>query len=458
MAQRKTDRRNRQGEQTRTRLLEETMRLAAGHGYEGTKLSMVRRATGLSASSIYWHFSDKDQLIAAALEHAFRVQSASTPNWLDSPARQPRREDLYDKLLAFPSTDSEMDYWRFGLQLVVVRPPEESPARARFLDIRRQSVDWLGRWWERGFDEDMDQSRDAALLMGHFTVALRDGAIIRDGALIRRHGQRPLDRRRVMWLLACCLDAAEIRLAELARTERLDRLPPAAPAQVDAGEGQGPREVFLRAAEEAVAEYGYGGVTVARVCEKAGLPPSSLYWSFKDKDELISTVVAGACRRWDAARPPLAPRPEDGNWSRVLAVQLLRTMDNLAAESGVMRLGLLLLLQRAAVAEADRRNLEAVLQDMQAMTAQWFRTVLSPALADDERAELADYLAECLFILLEGLLLSRQIGERQWAPELLADLMGAALHGAALQAEQDCAVPAGSGAAAGTAVPDGGAA
>jgi len=429
VAQRKTDRPNPQGERTRELILETAVSLAARHGYEGTKVSMIRQATGLSASSIYWHFPNKDQLLSAALEHAFRVQAQGTPNWLDSKPLNPRCEDLFGKLLAFPPADEGMDYWRFGLQLAVVRPQADLTCRTRFLQMRSESFAWLGQWWERSLPEAMEQRQEAGILLGRVTVA------VRDSSFIRRHGSEALQERWVTWLLAGCLDAAADRLAE----RGLDPRPvPVAAAQAmgqsSDAEPAGPREVFLRAAAETIEESGYGGVTVARVCEKAGLPASSLYWSFKDKDELLAAVVANACRRWEDGRPVFAPRPADGNWSPVLKEVLLPTVAGFTGETSVLRLGLLLLLQRGAVPEAERLRLEQVLQDMQDMTTQWFRTVLPEDRPDLGR--LAAHLSECLFRLLEGLMLSRQIDDQPWDPELLTDLVCAALFRAAALAVQ----------------------
>lgn len=436
VAQRKTDRPNPQGERTRELILETAVALAARHGYEGTKVSMIRQATGLSASSIYWHFPDKDQLLSAALEHAFRVQAQGTPNWLDSRPVHPRSEDLFGKLLAFPPADEGMDYWRFGLQLSVVRPQTDSTCRTRFLEIRSESFQWLGQWWERSLPAGIQKRQEAGVLMGRFTVA------IRDSSFIRRHGSGMLEERWVTWLLACCLDAAADRLGERGLEPRPGTHTAEGAghlAQGSEGDPAGPREVFLRAAEETIEEYGYGGVTVARVCEKAGLPASSLYWSFKDKDELLATVVASACRRWEDRRLVFAPRPADGNWSEVLKGVLLPTVAGFTGETTVLRLGLLLLLQRGAVPEAERRRLEQVLQDMQDTTTQWFRTVLPEGRADLD--QLAAYLSECLFRLLEGLMLSRQIDAQPWDPELLTDLVCAALYRAAALAGDNAASP-----------------
>ncbi|MFJ7748827.1 TetR/AcrR family transcriptional regulator [Arthrobacter sp. NPDC097144] len=423
MTQRKTDRKNTQGAQTRTRILEEAMLLAARYGYEGTKMSMIRKATGLSASSIYWHFSDKDQLFAAALERAFELQSQSIPNWLDSPPGQSRTADLYSNILQFPRVDDTMAYWRFGLSISVVRPQVDSPARARFLQIRRESTRWLAKWWERTLPAGLEQRRAAARLLGRLTIA------IRDSEFIQRHGTTELDDDRVTWMIAACLDAAAERAVELSSIRPLDadRQAPAPAPAAQAGE-ESTREVFLRAAEDTIVEFGYDGVTVARVCEKAALPASSLYWSFKDKDDLLATVVDDACRGWDSAKPEMQPRPSDGDWSVVLRGLLLKTLEGFTARTRIRRLGLLLLLRTVSGPDAGTQRLEPVLQNMQSMTDEWFRSVLAPELEEEARFLLAAYLSECLFRILDGLMLSRQIDEEPWDPELLADLASTALH------------------------------
>ncbi len=74
------------GEQSRNRILDAATEIAAERGYEGTSIGAVSAKCGLPASSIYWHFKDKDDLIAAVIERSFT-------NWLKRVAatRGPRR-------------------------------------------------------------------------------------------------------------------------------------------------------------------------------------------------------------------------------------------------------------------------------------------------------------------------------------------------------------------------------
>src|SRR6201991_2003753 len=59
------------GELSRERILDAATEIAAERGYEGTSIGAVSAKCGLPASSIYWHFKDKDDLIAAVIERSF---------------------------------------------------------------------------------------------------------------------------------------------------------------------------------------------------------------------------------------------------------------------------------------------------------------------------------------------------------------------------------------------------
>ena len=52
-------------------ILDAATEIAAERGYEGTSIALVSKKCGLPASSIYWHFKDKDDLIAAVIERSF---------------------------------------------------------------------------------------------------------------------------------------------------------------------------------------------------------------------------------------------------------------------------------------------------------------------------------------------------------------------------------------------------
>ena len=95
---------------------------------------------GLPASSIYWHFKDKDDLIAAVIERSFG-------EWLSAwqiPAKGSPRQ-RFEGLAAQTAKaflDSP-DFIRLGLMLAFERRPVEPRAKTMFLRVRAQAFDQL---------------------------------------------------------------------------------------------------------------------------------------------------------------------------------------------------------------------------------------------------------------------------------------------------------------------------
>ena len=66
-----SSRRNARGEASLQRILEATVQLIGRYGYDNTTIARIVKATQRPASSIYWYFENKDELIAAALENSY---------------------------------------------------------------------------------------------------------------------------------------------------------------------------------------------------------------------------------------------------------------------------------------------------------------------------------------------------------------------------------------------------
>jgi AcrR family transcriptional regulator len=128
------------GEASRTRILDAATEIASERGYEGTSIGLVSTKCGLPASSIYWHFKDKDDLIAAVIERSFA-------QWLSAwqmPDEGTPRERLVGLALqvAKAMLDSP-DFLRLGLMLGLERRPVEPRARAMFIAVRAQAFDMI---------------------------------------------------------------------------------------------------------------------------------------------------------------------------------------------------------------------------------------------------------------------------------------------------------------------------
>lgn len=128
------------GELSRERILDAATEIAAERGYEGTSIALVSKKCGLPASSIYWHFKDKDDLIAAVIERSFGSWLAAWqfPAEGDAPDRMKGMAMQIAKALL----DSP-DFIRLGLMLALERRPVEARARAMFLQARAQAYSQL---------------------------------------------------------------------------------------------------------------------------------------------------------------------------------------------------------------------------------------------------------------------------------------------------------------------------
>ncbi|MFE3176482.1 TetR/AcrR family transcriptional regulator [Amycolatopsis sp. NPDC059090] len=134
MNERGTRRRRANGEESRRKILDATVEVAGERGYEGTSIALVSKKCGLPASSIYWHFKDKDDLIAAVIERSFDswLAALSLPEEDGTPLARMTglAQQVAKALLDAP------DFLRLGLMLTLERRPEEPSARTMFLQVR----------------------------------------------------------------------------------------------------------------------------------------------------------------------------------------------------------------------------------------------------------------------------------------------------------------------------------
>jgi AcrR family transcriptional regulator len=128
------------GELSRERILDAATEIAAERGYEGASIALVSKKCGLPASSIYWHFTNKDDLIAAVIERSFA-------DWLMA-WQVPDEGTARDRLVGLAMQIAKAlldspDFIRLGLMLALERRPVEPRARAMFLQARAQTHDEL---------------------------------------------------------------------------------------------------------------------------------------------------------------------------------------------------------------------------------------------------------------------------------------------------------------------------
>lgn len=83
------------GEETRQRIVVEAAKLFNQRGFEGSSMSDLMEATGLEKGGIYRHFSDKEEIAAAAFDYAWKEATQARMSDLDS------AENSVDRLRLF---------------------------------------------------------------------------------------------------------------------------------------------------------------------------------------------------------------------------------------------------------------------------------------------------------------------------------------------------------------------
>ncbi|MFC7447858.1 TetR/AcrR family transcriptional regulator [Rhodococcus daqingensis] len=160
------------GEESRRRILDAAVEVATERGYEGTSIALVSKKCGLPASSIYWHFKDKDELIAAVIERSFDT-------WLSAWA-VPDGDSPLGRITALATQVAKAlldspDFLRLGLMLTLERRPVEASARRMFLNVREQAcrrIDATMREFAPGLPDE------SVALLTTYAMAAADGLFI----------------------------------------------------------------------------------------------------------------------------------------------------------------------------------------------------------------------------------------------------------------------------------------
>lgn len=179
------------------------MEIAAERGYDGTTVAAVTERSGLPASSIYWHFGNKDGLLAATLEHSYRMWRRTAPTW----ERRVEPEDLAERIESRLQRGAKAlaqnpEFWGMGLMLTLEQRVKEPEARRLYLQVRRDTEDVITTWWQDVLGSaTAPADPEAARRLARFYMLMMDGMFIqvRGGA-----GRSP---RRQVALLAQGLTA-----------------------------------------------------------------------------------------------------------------------------------------------------------------------------------------------------------------------------------------------------------
>ncbi|WP_201787114.1 TetR/AcrR family transcriptional regulator [Actinoplanes sp. TFC3] len=169
MAERK---RRANGEESRRRILAAAVEVATERGYDGTSIAAVSQKSGLPASSIYWHFANKEALFEAVLEDRFEV-------WMRSVTAPEGSSEMQAAMMLASGTADAFheapEFLRLGFMLVLERRPTELSARKRFLDLRD-----IGRQRLADFAVQLAPAADPAAVdrLLSYAIAAADGMFL----------------------------------------------------------------------------------------------------------------------------------------------------------------------------------------------------------------------------------------------------------------------------------------
>jgi len=202
-------------------------------------------------------------------------------------------------------------------------------------------------------------------------------------------------------------------------------------------DGEASRSRILDAAAEIAGERGYEGTSIARVRERAGLPASSIYWYFADKDELIAAVIERSFDRWLAQAESALPRSGALSQAETVATGLRAIAQALLDAPEFLRLGLMLMLEKRPEEPTARRLFLKVRDTARERTAVFYREVF-PALAEAQVQQLAAFT----LAVVDGVFISHEVEQERTGDHTLLDsfdLIAAAVLGVADQFSADVA-------------------
>lgn len=162
------------GVESRQRILDAAADIAGERGYEGTSIAAVSAKCGLPASSIYWHFKDKDDLIAAVIERSFETWLTAVELPGEESGTPLERVTAMAANVARALVDAP-DFLRLGLMLALERRPEEPQGRTVFLQVRDISRRKIAEMIE-SLLPDLDE--DAVHTLTTYAVAGADGLFV----------------------------------------------------------------------------------------------------------------------------------------------------------------------------------------------------------------------------------------------------------------------------------------
>lgn len=169
---------------SRERILDAAFEVLRDEGYSGATMAKVAKKAELPVGSVYWHFENKDMLLAALIDTSYarwhsQVSASHQPLAGESFAQHISRVFAGDADRQYDAAD----FWRLGVILSVEKSVREQVARERFLKIRQLQRAEFASWWRKALPQALtEHAPDLPDRLSGFALALQDGNAIAGAA------------------------------------------------------------------------------------------------------------------------------------------------------------------------------------------------------------------------------------------------------------------------------------
>lgn len=163
------------GERSRQEILDAATRLMGARGYDGVSIAQIAKASGLPASSIYWHFDSKAGVLEAVMERGADRFFAAVDEPLPADEGATPRDILRAQMSrSAAALSDEPDFLRLFILLLLSRGRDETVER-----VRRQGRERISRQISAAFLARGDSfASDAAKRLTDLAIAMFDGAFL----------------------------------------------------------------------------------------------------------------------------------------------------------------------------------------------------------------------------------------------------------------------------------------
>jgi AcrR family transcriptional regulator len=168
----------RSGAASREAILDAAEELMAAHGFSAASISRIERASGLPASSIYWHFGSKDGVLMAVMKRGADRFFASLPPASDFDGSPLEQIDAALRM-AGRLLDEHPQFLQLLITLGLQHGEGDPQVMELVRDVRRQARERLEQAIHAALDDVPQGERDeAAAQLARVSLALGDGWFI----------------------------------------------------------------------------------------------------------------------------------------------------------------------------------------------------------------------------------------------------------------------------------------